>query len=260
MRWSSEIIREVGKQFWNAYPEVIAETIRKKYNVDITPEQVITICKNHHFKRVTDPRLRKRNFPIEVQQYIQDHLKGTGPKQMAIELNEHFGTSYTTQHLKSYYHNNGLSSGTTGRFQKGHIPPNKGKKLTQEQRDKIAHTWFKKGGTPPNYRPVGSTRINVDGYVEIKVRDEKFGWDLLHRVLWEKAHGPIPKGKILMFLNGDSTDVRLENLALVEHGDMAMMNHRRLVTNDADLTTVNLNAVRVLRKVSKIRKDKKKHG
>lgn len=258
MRWSSDIIREVGKQSWNTFPEVIAETIKRKYGVDITPAQVTSICKNHKFKRVSDKRLRKRNYSIEVQQYIEDHAKGTGPKLMAIELNERFGTNYTTQQIKTYYNNNGITSGTNGRFQKGHIPPNKGKKLSQETRDKIEHTWFKKGHVPLNYRPVGSTRINIYGYWEIKVREGSWGWRLLHRVLWEQANGPIPKDKRIMFLNGNKQDCRLENLALVEMGDMAMMNHRKLITSDAELTTVNLNAVRVTRKISEIKKGKRK--
>ena len=33
----------------------------------------------------------------------------------------------------------------TGRFEKGHIPANKGKQMSEETRIKVSRTWFKKG-------------------------------------------------------------------------------------------------------------------
>ena len=38
---------------------------------------------------------------------------------------------------------------------------------------------------------------------------------LTHRVLWESAFGPIPKGKMIDHINGDKKDNRLENLRCV---------------------------------------------
>ena len=38
---------------------------------------------------------------------------------------------------------------------------------------------------------------------------------LKHRELWARAHGPIPKGHVVHFLNGKTQDVRIENLAAV---------------------------------------------
>ena len=37
--------------------------------------------------------------------------------------------------------------------------------------DGCERTWFKKGHIPANYRPVGSERVNADGYIEVKVAD-----------------------------------------------------------------------------------------
>jgi hypothetical protein len=36
---------------------------------------------------------------------------------------------------------------------------------------------------------------------------------LKHREIWKAAHGPIPKGHVVHFLNGNSQDFRVENLA-----------------------------------------------
>ena len=36
-----------------------------------------------------------------------------------------------------------------------------------------------------------------------------------HREVWREAHGEIPKGWLIHFLNGNRRDTRLENLAAV---------------------------------------------
>lgn len=100
------------------------------------------------------------------------------------------------------------------RFGKGHIPGNKGKKMDPEVYEKVRHTMFKKGNTPVNHKPVGSERVSVDGYVEVKVAEPN-KWRLKHRVVWEEAHGPIPAGHNVQFKNGNTQDVRLENLFLI---------------------------------------------
>ena len=100
------------------------------------------------------------------------------------------------------------------RFTKGQVPQNKGKKMSTEIYAKVAPTMFKKGNTPVNHREVGSERVNVDGYVEIKVAEPN-KWKLKHRVLWEQVNGEIPSGMNIQFKNGNSQDVRIENLYLI---------------------------------------------
>ena len=100
------------------------------------------------------------------------------------------------------------------RFKKGHVPANKGKRMSPEQYARCAGTMFKKGNVPKCHRPVGSERVNVDGYVEVKVAEPN-KWRAKHRVEWEKAYGPIPKGCNIQFRNGNSQDIRLENLYMI---------------------------------------------
>lgn len=104
------------------------------------------------------------------------------------------------------------------RFKKGHVPANKGKKMSTEQYEKCKATMFKKGGCPPNHRPVGSERVNVDGYVEIKVAEPN-KWRLKHRVLWEEAHGPIPKGYNIQFKDGNRQNLAMDNLYMLSRAD-----------------------------------------
>lgn len=104
------------------------------------------------------------------------------------------------------------------RFGKGHASWNNGKKMDPEVYEKIKRTMFKKGHVSVNRRPIGSERVNVDGYVEVKVAEPN-KWRLKHRVVWEEAHGPIPSGYNVQFKNGNTQDVRLENLFLISRAE-----------------------------------------
>jgi len=78
-----------------------------------------------------------------------------------------------------------------------------------------AATQFKSGDMPHNHRPVGSIRIdNKDGYVKMKIAEPK-EWQLLHRYIWEKANGPLPKDKIVVFKDGNRYNIKLDNLELM---------------------------------------------
>ena len=109
-------------------------------------------------------------------------------------------------------------SSIASRFQKGHHSSNKGKKVSPEIYAKMQPTMFKKGQTPVNHRDVGSERVNVDGYIEIKVAEPK-RWRLKHRVIWEQVNGVIPKGFNVQFKNHNSQDCRIENLYLISKAE-----------------------------------------
>ena len=104
------------------------------------------------------------------------------------------------------------------RFQNGSVPLNKGKKVSPEIYAKMQPTMFKKGQTPVNHREVGSERINVYGYIEIKVAEPN-RWRLKHRVIWEQVNGAIPKGFNVQFKNHNPQDCRIENLYLISKAE-----------------------------------------
>lgn len=104
------------------------------------------------------------------------------------------------------------------RFRKGHVPVNKGKRMSPELYAKCAPTMFRKGNRPVNHRQVGSERVNVEGYVEVKV-SEPNKWRLKHRVVWEQANGPIPPGHNVQFRDGNRRNCGLDNLYLISRAD-----------------------------------------
>ncbi len=110
-----------------------------------------------------------------------------------------------------------------GRFNKGHIPWNKGKHHASTGNS--LKTQFKKGQKPKNHRPVGSTRITKDGYIEIKIAEGMRQWRLLHREVWKKHHGSYPtKGQALIFIDGNKRNCDILNLRLVSRTELMSIN------------------------------------
>lgn len=118
-------------------------------------------------------------------------------------------------------------NGKSGQFRKGQIPFNKGKKwseyMSEEGQRNSARTQFKSGDIPFNLRPDYSERINIDGYVEIKIPGRR-SWALKHRWVWEQANGPIPKGSQIHFIDGNRTNCDLSNLEMITHAECARRN------------------------------------
>lgn len=104
------------------------------------------------------------------------------------------------------------------RFQKGHTPVNKGKRISPVTYAKCQPTMFKKGHPPVNHREVGSERINVDGYIETKVAEPNV-WRLKHRIIWEQHNGVIPAGYNVQFKNHNTQDCRIENLYIISKAE-----------------------------------------
>lgn len=116
-------------------------------------------------------------------------------------------------------------------FHKGHVPANKGLRRPGYGPGRMKETMFKKGERRGRanrlYKPIGTERISKDGYLERKINDDlplQARWRSVHLIEWEKANGPLPKGFAVCFVNGDKTDRRLENYALVSRRDLMARN------------------------------------
>lgn len=116
-----------------------------------------------------------------------------------------------------------LEAGKKTRFNPGNVSFNKGKKmedfLSPEQIEILKKNQYKKGQVPHNWKPLGFERVTKDGYIEVKVRDE-YGekrvknFELKHRLLWEEINGPVPKGMMVKFKDGNKENIVIENLFL----------------------------------------------
>jgi len=125
----------------------------------------------------------------------------------------------------------GDNVGASWRFRKGHVPANKGLRRPGWAPGRMKDTWFKKGerrGVAVRlYRPIGTERISKDGYLERKVNDAsplQARWRAVHLLVWEAAHGRVPKGHAIAFANGNRRDIRPDNLQLISRRELMARN------------------------------------
>lgn len=110
-------------------------------------------------------------------------------------------------------------------YKKGRTSHNKGKKqkdyMSKEGLERVKRTRFKKGSVPHNTLHDGAISIRKDksGHYYRYIRISKGKWDLLQREVWRITHGPIPKGMIIVFKDGDSMNCNIENLEMISRSE-----------------------------------------
>lgn len=124
--------------------------------------------------------------------------------------------------------------GTHFRFQVGLTPWNKGKHYQAGGRS--ADTQFTSGKLNGRaaqlWVPVGSYRINGDGYLDRKFSDQPGAqnkrWRAAHLLIWEAVNGPLPTGKVVVFKPGKQTtnpdEILLENVELITRQELMARN------------------------------------
>lgn len=91
------------------------------------------------------------------------------------------------------------------------------------------------------------------GFVQIMVNGK---YVPKHRYLYEQAYGEITKDEVIMFLNGDKRDFRLENLIKVTRSEQVLLNKiYGGFTSDANQNLINLNLIRLKMKRYQLARD-----
>lgn len=127
----------------------------------------------------------------------------------------------------------GDSVGAEYRFQPGHAPANKGLRRPGWAPGRMAETQFKpghRGGKAAAlYQPIGAERISKDGYRERKINDDmplQKRWRAVHLLVWEAVNGPLPGSHVVVFRDGDKTNIVLANLELISRVELMQRNTR----------------------------------
>ena len=183
-------------------------------------------------------------YTEEEHSFLREFIPGHSYKEIIAAYNKRFDDTMTETRLKGYMANHKIQNGLTGRFKKGKVPYHKGKKgICSPGCEK---TWFKKGNLPHTTKPVGYERITKDGYIEVKIKmrpshpDCNDNFKAKHRIVWEEANGPIPKGYKLTFLDGNKQNCSLENLALITNAEHLQMVRQGLRSSNPQITETGI--------------------
>lgn len=214
-------------------------------------------------------RLNFADFPTILVAFVCGHtLSSTRTKanKLGLRKSRAFHASNWSGRMEI-----GDRRGLPTRFEKGHVPANKGLRRPGWAPGRMAETQFQRGrpaNEARNYKPIGSLRISRDGYVERKVTDDPTifpvrRWVGVHRLVWEAAHGPIPPGHIVRFLPGRrTTDVDAitpDALELVTRAENARRNsyHHRYPEEVVQLIRLKS---RLTRKINRKTRHEKQNG
>ena len=191
-------------------------------------------------------------------EFLINDVKGITLKELSTRFNKKFNLNITESSIANRKVKLGIKSGIVGgRFEKGQVSWNKGKKMSSDQYKKCAATMFRKGNIPANAREISSERIDKDGYIFIKIQDgyKKKNWIGKHRYLYEQAYGKIPKGHKVIFADGNNRNFDLDNLVLISDAEGLIMNRNKLFKKDKDLTKAGVTVAKIFDKVNKRKKD-----
>jgi len=176
-------------------------------------------------------------YSAEQLAFLRQYYVSMPLPQLTAAFNAHFNGDKKASHIRACLNNHKIQSGRTGHFEDGSVPFNKGTKGLM----KANKTSFKKGNVPNNERPMGFERLSKDGYIEIKVPgiNKHTGYEghfeLKHKYLWEQTHGPVPEGMAVTFIDGNKSNICMDNLELISRAELLHLNHHGIKDLPAEL-------------------------
>ncbi|GBF35427.1 bacteriophage phi 1.45 protein-like protein [Desulfocucumis palustris] len=209
-----------------------------------------------------------RKYTQEHIDYVAANIQGCPFKELTDMFNRRFGMNLKVSAMISLADRHGLHNGrdtrilpdgtllgVETRFRPGLTPWNKGMKGFNCGGKE---TQFKKGNKPANWVPIGSERVNGDGYIDIKVDDGKLqkNWKGKHILIWEEHNGPIPPGHVVIFGDGNNRNFNPENLLLVSRAQLVRLNQMKMIQEDAELTKAGIAIADICNKIGERKRAK----
>ena len=200
-----------------------------------------------------------RNPPVfwtpEKDEWFRAFVPGHHESDISAEHERLFGTPLTASQIGNRKAALGVKSGTVGgRFRKGEAHGFKDEAHRRAFLEAGKATRFKKGEPQRRkgwVKPVGHERVNVEGYVEVKVSDglqerPNCNYRMKHHVVWERAHGgPVPPNTMIVFADRDKRNFDPDNLVAVPRSLWAVISRPGIPYHDAGSLGVAVNIARV---------------
>lgn len=152
-----------------------------------------------------------------------------------------------------------LEAAKPGQFHSGQESWNKGTNWKAGGRS--AETRFREGQKPHTTVPVGTVTEHKDGYLKKKVRDDltpgRHNWKFVHVIEWEKHNGPLPKGWIVRFADGDNLNFDKDNLVAVSRQLNAVINRWLAVE---EMPEGGLHSLKIMAQIKMKARERKKEA
>lgn len=257
-RWAADEVAFMEESYPTMTNDELAEAVAERFGVPCRASQVKTFGDRHRLRK--DPGVRsraireaarRRGCPWDDERdgWLRGFAPGHSEREITASFEARFGVSLTRGQLKSRLHMLGIHQDVNkGRFQPGKAAWNAGipwdEWMPEASRGAVRRTQFKPGEVNGRaaqlVMPLGSERVTKDGYVEVKVAERSSGrrahdnWVPKARLVWEREHGPVPEGSMVVFCDGDARNFDPANLALETRAEHAVIQRARIAYCDRE--------------------------
>ena len=174
----------------------------------------------------------KHFWTHEQKEYLKEIAPGKSRKEIKELVNVKFNLNLNLSQINYVMANNKIKTGVDSKFKKGYK----------------AGTHKRKGPS----KPVGTEITCVDGYIKIKISEDK--WMHKHHYVWQQHHGEIPKGYNIIFLDKNKKNFDINNLAAVSRKELLFINKKGFLKEDTDLSKVGVALARLMMKAKELEK------
>lgn len=202
--------------------------------------------------------MRKNLYTLEQIDFLATHIEGTNFNTLTEMFNAHFGVNKTKDALKRACYDRKMYN----RVKPNGVKPNED--VTIKHRSKttfsVGHrpkNAFPAGNTPSNKHPVGYERVDVYGFVVVKVAEPNI-WRMKHHAAWEEKNGPLPKGARVIFADGNKRNFNPENLIQITLSQFCFLKEHKLISNDAERNRTAVLLSKVATRAIQLKKQSKK--
>ena len=216
--WTEDQIRYIKRIAKGNKKKTILEKVNKKFNLTLNINQL----NNCMYSRGIKARIR-HTWTDEQVEYLKSIAEGTPRKDIVDKINEKFDLNLSIQQIRDCMNDRGIRNNIDRKFS------------------------AKDGNRCQQEKPIGTISKWECGYTRIKTGDNE--WEFIQRYVWRKHHGEIPPGHSVIFLDGNTDNYNIENLALVNRNELMKYNSMRLNSNDQELNRVTVNLAKLMTKV-----------
>ena len=264
-KWTKEQTDYLKKISKGRLNQEITDLINQKFGTTFTKSAVQS--KKRKLLIKSDVKWKYKYTP-EVIDFMIKNYQGKDNIELANLLNEKFNLDTNGDKVcmlkANLIRRCGIDLRTginRGCYKKGNVPVNKGTKGVFNVGGNSGS--FRKGHRSANAVEIGTERIRYSkgddiGYWNVKVCDGKGNknWVPKHRLIYEKEHGPIPDGCKVIFADGNRENFDIDNLVLVSSSEELILNQKRLLTNDKEITKTGVLIAKVIDKTNKVKNER----
>ena len=228
----------------------VAEKFNEHFGTSLSVDSINRWAKSHGIK-LTYTLMEYSDDEIALMKKLRP---STECKELADILTKTFSIKRTESGIQRKCIELGLTGPTDGKYKNGHKVWCQDMNYDEFRSHYTNETWENYKKKPEGYNKkfnVGdiSTKLgsaNSDKrYYYMKVSSDKNlpkreQWKPLQRIVWEQHYGPIPKDHIIIFLDGDSMNCDISNLACVDKATGMSMSKNRLYSVEPIITKVGI--------------------